>query len=259
MNYIGYENYLIKSNRKYYYNTNRKIIIKLMMFIFIIIILFFIAFLNKERLEKFFGLNKQLIQKESQVFVLKYSSFDTLEKAYESSLKIKEVGGAGFVKKNSDSDFGVYVASYPTKEKAEKIKQELLKKDLHCEIECINFNAFILKSSEPKFNKYKECLKGHLDNYFLLYEVFESFDNNTLEVVTKQKLNTIYYNYKTKCEELFLEKEKGKELEICSIYINNVLHILDNLVNYKTDTKWSLQYSLIKLAYEYQSMLKAIS
>ncbi|MBQ7306921.1 MAG: hypothetical protein IJW82_00145 [Clostridia bacterium] len=250
---------MIKSNRRYHYNTKRKTILRLFVLIAVVVALILVAIFNKATIEKFFGLNRQLIQSQNQVYLLKYSTFDSFETAYSASEKIKSVGGAGFIKQTNQESFNVYIATYPTQEKANKVKQELLKNNLECEIERIDFNSFVLKNSQPNIIKHKECLRGHLDNYFLLYEVFESHTDKTLDVVTKQKLNTIYYDYKSKCEKLFSEKEKGQEIEICSIYINNVLNILENLINYQTDINWSLQYSLIKLIWEYQGMLKAVN
>lgn len=257
MNYLGYENYMIKSNRKYYNRNKRKIIFKLFVFFTIIFVTISFAIYNKTKIEKFFGLNRQLVQENTRVYMLKYSTYDNMEIAYNNSIQLKSLGGAGFVKSDKDK-FSVYISTYPTIEKANQVKESLLKNNLTCEIEEIIFESFILKDSQIA-GKYKECLQGHINTYMALYEIFENYSNNKIEAITNQKINNLYNDFKYKYENFIQDATLSNEFNVCSIYLGKLVNILENLVNFNQDLVWSIQYSMIKIVYEYQSMLNALS
>lgn len=256
MNYIRYEQYMIKSNRKYH-NYKTKTFLKVFLLIMLVSIFLIVAVVNKTRIENIFGLNRQAIYSSTKVYLLKFSDFDKIENAYLSAREIKSIGGAGFVK-NNNGRYSVYVSTYPTKERAEKVKSNLLSKGINTTIEELIFEDFILKNSESG-SQYKDCLQGYILVYNKLYDVFEKNESNSLIVSAKQEVINIYQDFDKKLKDFNEFSKTSKELSVCDFYLNKLLDILKNIISFDTDIYWTLQYSLIKIAFGYQSMIMAIN
>ena len=121
----------------------------------------------------------------------------------------------------------------------------------------MNYNEYKLKDSKS-VSEYKECFSAYIDVYGSLYDIFEKYSGVDMKSVAKQKILSVYNDY-TKVYTKYKEIDKSsKELLVCSIYISGLKNILDDLI-ISNDISWSLNYSLIRICLDYNSMLNGLN
>lgn len=197
---------------------------------------------------------KNKINKDDNLFLyaLKLNSIESYGQANQTSLFVKNNGGAGNIKMHNGK-FYVYLSCYKTKQDAEKVMQNLNENGYQLEIETIK-NSFksVKFNDKNKDLSYNKAINLFNNTYYLLYDLSILIDTNAVNMEQYVvKLNDIINNnYQIiKNFEQNFKNESSTFFVYLKLYLNNMQDLLNNLKLTNTNTSSAVKETYINIIF----------
>ena len=178
--------------------------------------------------------NNSTKENNSYLYALKLKAIESYELTNQTSLVIKNNGGAGNIKAVEGKYF-VYLSCYKTKEDAEKVMQNLNESGYQLELEIIDIKCKNIDFKDKnKNNCYKNARNLFKNTYSSLYDISILVDTNALNMSQyKTKLNEIIESNNQIINEFntALNGESTATVIYLKLYLSNLQDYLTDLKN----------------------------
>ena len=208
---------------------------KLLKFVFIIVLML-IMIVSCLAIYNFIK-NKTNKNDDLFLYALKLNSIESYDLANQTSLFVKNNGGAGNIKVYNKKYY-VYLSCYKTKQDAEKVMQNLNENGYQLEIEEIKKSfKTIAFNDKNKDLSYNNAINLFNNNYSLLYDLSILIDTNAVNMEQYVvKLNDIINNNSQiiKNFEQNFKNESSTFFVYLKLYLSTMQDLLNNLKDRKS-------------------------